>query len=77
MVHLHLLRMGQVNAEVRVLQVALQRRGFDPGPIDGAFGPKTRAAVAAFQRSLGFTGADADGIPGRTSLGTLGYTVRS
>lgn len=76
-VHLHLLKLGQTNAEVRMLQVALQRRGFDPGPIDGAFGPKTRAAVAAFQRSLGFSGADADGIPGRTSLGKLGYTVRA
>lgn len=75
-VHLHLLQLGQVNAEVRALQVALKRRGFDPGPIDGAFGPKTRAAVAAFQRSLGFSGADADGIPGRTSLAALGFTVR-
>jgi hypothetical protein len=74
--HLHRLQLGQVHAEVRALQVALKRRGFDPGTIDGAFGPKTRAAVAAFQRSLGFSGADADGIPGRTSLSTLGFTVR-
>lgn len=31
------------------LQTALRAAGFDPGPLDGAFGPKTRAAVVAFQ----------------------------
>jgi hypothetical protein len=38
----------------------------------GHFGSKTVEAFAAWQRRLGFSGADADGIPGRTSLGKLG-----
>lgn len=32
-------------------QVALARRAISPGSIDGAMGPQTRAAIAAFQRS--------------------------
>ena len=33
-------------------QVALARRVISPGPIDGAIGSQTRAAIAAFQRSV-------------------------
>lgn len=36
---------------VRDVQVKLQERGFNPGPIDGLMGPKTRAALREFQRS--------------------------
>jgi peptidoglycan hydrolase-like protein with peptidoglycan-binding domain len=36
---------------VRVLQRRLARRGFDPGPIDGRYGPLTIAAVARFQQT--------------------------
>jgi peptidoglycan hydrolase-like protein with peptidoglycan-binding domain len=36
---------------VRVLQRHLVRRGFDPGPIDGRYGPLTIHAVARFQRA--------------------------
>lgn len=32
-------------------QQALRRRGFDPGPLDGVSGRRTREAVRAFQRS--------------------------
>jgi hypothetical protein len=74
-VHLHLLRPGQSNAEVRWLQQALKRHGFDPGPLDGQFGPRTQRAVQQLQRSMGFTGFDADGVPGRRSLGRLGFQV--
>jgi peptidoglycan hydrolase-like protein with peptidoglycan-binding domain len=35
---------------VRALQIRLQRRGFEPGPIDGLFGPLTQAAVLRFQQ---------------------------
>ena len=35
------------------IQERLAELGFDPGAIDGDFGPRTRAAVAAFQRSIG------------------------
>ena len=39
---------------------------------DGHFGTTTVKAYAAFQRSLGYKGKDADGIPGRASLEALG-----
>lgn len=36
-------------ATVTSIQHALKTLGFDPGPIDGEFGPMTDAAVRAFQ----------------------------
>lgn len=39
---------------------------------DGSFGSTTVKAYAAWQRHLGYTGADANGIPGHTSLTQLG-----
>lgn len=50
------------------IQRALKVRGFDPGPIDGKMGPKTRDAVRAFQRSAGLS---VDGIVGPQTLGAL------
>lgn len=43
------------------IQSALQAVGFDPGPIDGIPGPKTLAAVIAFQRTMDLV---PDGIVG-------------
>ncbi|HEX3002963.1 MAG TPA: hypothetical protein VHO27_02035 [Angustibacter sp.] len=40
--------------------------------VDGYFGSKTVEAYAAYQRSLGFSGLDANGLPGKTSLTSLG-----
>jgi peptidoglycan hydrolase-like protein with peptidoglycan-binding domain len=37
----------------RELQEALKAKGNDPGPIDGRMGPKTRAALKAFQEANG------------------------
>lgn len=39
---------------------------------DGSFGSTTVKAYAAWQRHLGYTGTDANGIPGSTSLSQLG-----
>jgi peptidoglycan hydrolase-like protein with peptidoglycan-binding domain len=46
------------NLEIRFGQAALFYLGFNPGPIDGFVGPRTRAALIAFQRkrSLPVTG---------------------
>ena len=35
--------------QVRALQAALAGQGYDPGPIDGAFGAKTDSALRAYQ----------------------------
>jgi hypothetical protein len=40
--------------------------------VDGHYGSTTVQAYAAWQRRLGYSGADADGIPGMTSLRALG-----
>lgn len=36
---------------VRDLQRALKRAGYPPGPIDGIFGPRTKAALKGYQRA--------------------------
>ena len=38
-------------AAVRQIQAALKRAGYDPGPIDGIVGTRTRAALAAYQKA--------------------------
>ncbi|HYO17360.1 MAG TPA: peptidoglycan-binding domain-containing protein [Dermatophilaceae bacterium] len=55
------------------LQNALIAKGYSiPAGPTGYFGTRTKEAVAAFQASLGFSGAQADGIPGPTTLRRLG-----
>ena len=46
---------------VRELQSRLRTLGYEPGPIDGRFGPLTEAAVERFQRAQGLT---IDGVAG-------------
>ena len=60
--------------QVRPVEMALLALGLLEGQwaMDGYAGTKTRDAYKAFQRSLGFTGKDADGLPGKTSLSQLG-----
>ena len=64
-----MLRNGSSGDEVRQLQDDLALLGFDPGPVDGAFGPKTEAAVRAFQESIESLGAD--GIVGPKTAAAL------
>ncbi|MCL6549081.1 MAG: peptidoglycan-binding protein, partial [Alicyclobacillus sp.] len=45
------LQQGAQGAAVKELQAALNKSGFSAGPVDGQFGPKTLAAVQAFQRA--------------------------
>ena len=39
---------------------------------DGSLGTKSLAAYSAWQHRCGYTGTDADGIPGRVTLAKLG-----
>ncbi len=62
------LRRGSSGPHVAELQQMLKDAGFDPGPLDGKFGPKTKAAVLAFQRAKGI---QVDGIVGPQTKGAL------
>lgn len=58
---------------VLLVEQALSSRGLLAGSyVDGHFGTATRSAYAAYQRSLGYSGLDANGLPGQTSLTRLG-----
>lgn len=62
------LRIGARGPAVAELQRQLKAAGFNPGPVDGWFGPKTQAAVRAFQASRGIT---VDGWVGPQTWGKL------
>ncbi len=47
------LRLGSTGVYVKMLQLALQRAGFDTGKLDGIFGNFTQGAVISFQRQNG------------------------
>lgn len=63
------LKRGSSGPDVTRLQEKLKELGFDPGNIDGKFGPATDAAVRAFQASEDLL---VDGIVGRRTLTALG-----
>jgi len=50
------------------VQKALSAAGFDPGPLDGVMGPRTRAAIIAYQRAKGL---EPDGIVGPITRAAL------
>jgi peptidoglycan hydrolase-like protein with peptidoglycan-binding domain len=56
---------------VKRIQRALRRKGFTVA-LDGNFGAQTVHAYAGWQRRLGYSGLDASGMPGETSLEKLG-----
>ncbi len=60
-------------AGVLLVEQALRDRHLlDAKWVDGYFGTTTVAAFAKFQKSLGFTGLAANGLPGEASLTRLG-----
>ncbi|GAA2738284.1 peptidoglycan-binding protein [Actinocorallia aurantiaca] len=60
-------------AGVLLVEQALRDRNLlDARWVDGYFGTTTIAAYANYQKSLGYTGLDANGLPGKTSLTKLG-----
>ncbi len=58
--------------KVKEIQQKLKAAGFDPGSIDGEFGPHTHAAVVAFQLSLGML---PDGEVGPQTASALGIAL--
>jgi hypothetical protein len=63
------LRLGEGDpAVISELQEALSSAGYDPGPVDGTFGPRTEAAVVAFQQANGLS---ADGVVGPETASAL------
>ena len=54
--------------DMRGIQQTLKRQGFDPGTIDGQFGPNTKKAVIAFQRAHKL---EVDGVIGPNTMRAL------
>jgi peptidoglycan hydrolase-like protein with peptidoglycan-binding domain len=63
------LRSGNKGTQVKQLQQILSNLGYNPGPIDGIFGPKTDSAVRAFQSAHNLV---VNGIVGNTTWTALG-----
>jgi peptidoglycan hydrolase-like protein with peptidoglycan-binding domain len=62
------LKRGDCEPAVLVLQKILATHGFEPGASDGCFSPETERAVMAFQRAKGL---EADGIVGPKTWNAL------
>lgn len=62
------LKQGDKGEMVKRAQVLLQAAGFDPNGADGVFGPGTKKAAIAWQKSVGLV---ADGIIGPASWAKL------
>jgi peptidoglycan hydrolase-like protein with peptidoglycan-binding domain len=67
-------KIGSSGDDVAKLQEQLKAAGFDPGGIDGQYGPNTEAAVTAYQKAKGL---DVDGIAGSQTLGSLTRTAQT
>jgi peptidoglycan hydrolase-like protein with peptidoglycan-binding domain len=83
--HLHTLmagpdgKVGDRGEAVKKVQQALIDLGLKLPKygVDGKFGPETKAAVEAFQRSQGFTGKDVDGKIGPRTMAALDASFES
>ena len=62
------LKQGSSGPDVQQVQQKLKDLGFDPNGVDGNFGPGTKAAVIAFQKSRNL---QADGSVGPNTLAAL------
>lgn len=60
---------AQSSDDIHQAQQALKDKGFDPGPVDGVDGQKTKSAIKAFQKSQNLT---PDGRLGPQTLDGLG-----
>ena len=64
-----IIRPGYRGDDVKSIQKLLAVAGYDPGPADGVYGPKTQTAVAAFQQAFG--GLTVDGKIGPSTRDAL------
>ena len=65
---------AQRGADIEQVQKALKDSGHDPGPIDGVNGPRTAAALKAYQKTQGL---EATGRVDDATLAKLGGANRS
>lgn len=63
------LRQGDSGNAVRLLQQGLKSKNFDPGVVDGIFGPRTKAAVIRLQ-TLGIPVSNTQGVVGPLTWGS-------
>jgi peptidoglycan hydrolase-like protein with peptidoglycan-binding domain len=65
---------AQSGADIERVQKALKDSGHDPGPIDGVSGPRTAAALKAYQKAQGL---EATGRLDDATLAKLGGAKRT
>jgi hyperosmotically inducible protein len=72
------MRAPREQAHVRAAQEKLKEKGYDPGPIDGIWGPRTAAAVSEYQRkeNLTVTSRLDSATLGKLDVGMGGSTTR-
>lgn len=72
------LKPGKRNNDVVQLKRKLKAKGYTGFLVNSnKYGSGIKKAYAKYQRRLGYNGAAADGIPGRTSLRKLGFKVKA
>lgn len=74
-IHFANVQYGKRNADVTAFQRALIAKKYSiPSGPTGFYGDQTKKACAAFQRAQGWSGADANGLPGSETFSRLGFT---
>jgi peptidoglycan hydrolase-like protein with peptidoglycan-binding domain len=61
---------------IRKIQATLEAKGFDPGPIDGVAGPRTKAAVRKYQDHFGIKASGEINNQTLFALGTVRFVTR-
>lgn len=75
-VHLSNLKAGKRHEDVKKVKRVLRKKGYKGFLVtSNKYGKGIQRAYSKYQRRLGYSGADANGIPGRTSLRKLGFRV--
>ena len=79
---MRLLQRGMTGTDVMEIQAMLQKIGYNPGPVDGVFGPQLQQAVILFQENYmlapdGIIGPETYAMMERYLFGYDIYTIRS